>query len=361
MSDAVAAQAREAPTPTAEGGLLAVTDLVKHFPIKSGILIDREIGRVRAVDGVSFTVNEGETLGLVGESGCGKSTLCRTVLQLLTPTSGSVRFDGTDIAGLKTRAMRPLRRQMQMIFQDPYASLNPRHRVGQIIGDPLRLHGVASGTELKRNVHELLERVGLGPEHYNRYPHEFSGGQRQRIGIARALALRPKLIIADEPVSALDVSIQAQIINLLEDLQHDFKLTYIFVAHDLGVIRHVSDRIAVMYLGKIVELGPADEVYSNPIHPYTLSLLSALPIPDPKVNAEREPLVLQGDLPSPANPPAACRFHTRCPYATEICSEVEPELIDHGGGHWAACHHPLDREDPEAVAAVLPGTPTASS
>ena len=218
--------------------------------------------------------------------------------------------------------MQPLRREMQMIFQDPYASLNPRQRVGQIVGDPLRLHGLASGEDLKRNVQELLERVGLGPEHYNRYPHEFSGGQRQRIGIARALALRPRLIIADEPVSALDVSIQAQIINLLEDLQDDFKLTYIFVAHDLGVIRHVSDRIAVMYLGKIVELGPADEVYSNPIHPYTLSLLSALPIPDPQVNAAREPLVLEGDLPSPANPPAACRFHTRCPYATEICSEV---------------------------------------
>ncbi len=248
-----------------------------HFPIKSGILIDREVGRVRAVDGVSLTVKEGETLGLVGESGCGKSTLCRAILQLLRPTAGSVRFDGKEMVGLKRREMQSLRREMQMIFQDPYASLNPRHRVGQIIGDPLRLHGIASGEELKRNVHGLLERVGLGPEHYNRYPHEFSGGQRQRIGIARALALRPRLIIADEPVSALDVSIQAQIINLLEDLQDEFKLTYIFVAHDLGVIRHVSDRIAVMYLGKIVEIGPADEVYSNPIHPYTLSLLSALP------------------------------------------------------------------------------------
>ena len=322
-----------------------------HFPIKAGILIDREIGRVRAVDGVSLSVKEGETLGLVGESGCGKSTLCRAVLQLLVPTSGSVRFEGKEIVGLKRRAMQPLRREMQMIFQDPYASLNPRHRVGQIVGDPLRLHGLASGEELKRNVNELLERVGLGPEHYNRYPHEFSGGQRQRIGIARALALRPKLIIADEPVSALDVSIQAQIINLLEDLQDEFKLTYIFVAHDLGVIRHVSDRIAVMYLGKIVEIGPADEVYDNPIHPYTLSLLSALPIPDPRVNAAREPLVLEGDLPSPANPPAACRFHTRCPYATEICSEVEPELVHYGNDHWAACHHPLNREHPEVVAA----------
>jgi oligopeptide transport system ATP-binding protein len=361
VKEAVITEAPDVPAPTAEGVLLEVNDLVMHFPIKSGVVIDREVGRVRAVDGVSLQVKEGETLGLVGESGCGKSTLCRAMLQLLKPTSGSVRFEGKEIAGLGSRAMRPFRRQMQMIFQDPYASLNPRHRVGQIIGDPLRLHGVASGEELKRTVNGLLETVGLGPEHYNRYPHEFSGGQRQRIGIARALALRPKLIIADEPVSALDVSIQAQIINLLDDLQGDFKLTYIFVAHDLGVIRQVSDRIAVMYLGKIVEVGPADEVFTNPIHPYTLSLLAALPIPDPKVNAEREPLVLQGDLPSPADPPAACRFHTRCPYATEICSEVEPELIHHGHGHWAACHHPLNREDPGAAAAVLPETSAQSS
>jgi oligopeptide transport system ATP-binding protein len=351
--DEVTTEAGEGTAARANGALLDVRDLVMHFPIKSGILIDREVGRVRAVDGVSLAVKEGETLGLVGESGCGKSTLCRAILQLLKPTSGSVRFEGREIVGLKSRAMRPVRREMQMIFQDPYASLNPRHRVGQIVGDPLRLHGLASGEELKRNVNELLERVGLGPEHYNRYPHEFSGGQRQRIGIARALALRPRLIIADEPVSALDVSIQAQIINLLEDLQDEFKLTYIFVAHDLGVIRHVSDRIAVMYLGKIVELGPADEVFSNPIHPYTLSLLAALPIPDPRMNAAREPLVLEGDLPSPSNPPAACRFHTRCPYATEICSEVEPELVNYGGDHWAACHHPLHRENPEAVKAVL--------
>ena len=288
----------------AESGLLEVRDLVKHFPIKTGVIFDHEIGRVRAVDGVSLNVQEGETLGLVGESGSGKSTLCRTILQLIPPTSGSVRFEGQEIVGRRGRAMQSVRREMQMIFQDPYASLNPRQRVGQIVGTPLRIHGLASGDGLKRQVNELLERVGLGPEHYNRFPHEFSGGQRQRIGIARALALRPKLIIADEPVSALDVSIQAQIINLLEDLQNEFKLTYLFVAHDLGVIRHVSDRIAVMYLGKIVEVGPADEVYSNPIHPYTLSLLSALPIPDPRANARREQIVLEGDIPSPANPPA---------------------------------------------------------
>jgi oligopeptide transport system ATP-binding protein len=334
------------------GDLLEVTNLVKHFPIKSGILIDRQVGAVRAVDDVSFGVREGETLGLVGESGCGKSTLCRTMVQLLEPTSGSVKFEGKEIAGLGRRALQPLRRQMQMIFQDPYASLNPRKRVGQIVGDPLKLHGVASGGQLKRQVQELLERVGLSPEHYNRFPHEFSGGQRQRIGIARALALRPRLVIADEPVSALDVSIQAQIINLLDDLQDEFKLTYVFVAHDLGVVRHVADRVAVMYLGKIVELGPADDVYANPVHPYTVSLLSAVPIPDPRENREREHVVLEGDVPSPANPPAACRFHTRCPRATEICSEVEPELIEHRRGHWAACHHPhnVGAGDPAGVA-----------
>jgi oligopeptide transport system ATP-binding protein len=336
------------------GPLLQVADLVKHFPIKSGILFDREVGRVRAVDGVSFSINAGETLGLVGESGCGKSTLCRTLLQLIEPTSGSVRFEGREIAGTSRRAMRPLRREMQMIFQDPYASLNPRKRVGQIVGDPISLHGLASGEELKGRVQALLERVGLSAEHHNRYPHEFSGGQRQRIGIARALALQPKLIVADEPVSALDVSIQAQIINLLDDLQDEFNLTYLFVAHDLGVVRHVADRIAVMYLGKIVEVGPAQEVYSNPIHPYTLSLLSAIPIPDPEANRARAPQVVEGDVPSPANPPAACRFHPRCPYATEVCSEIEPELIDHGRGHWAACHHPLNREAPRDVAAALP-------
>jgi oligopeptide transport system ATP-binding protein len=350
-----APQAADGASVEAETGLLEIRDLVKHFPIKSGVLIDREVGRVRAVDGVSLTVKEGETLGLVGESGSGKSTLCRTVLQLIPPTSGSVRFDGQELVGRGVHSMRPLRREMQMIFQDPYASLNPRQRVGQIVGTPLRIHGLASGDTLKRQVNELLERVGLGPEHYNRFPHEFSGGQRQRIGIARALALRPKLIIADEPVSALDVSIQAQIINLLDDLQDEFKLTYVFVAHDLGVIRHVSDRIAVMYLGKIAELGPAEQVYSNPIHPYTLSLLSALPIPDPRANAAREQIVLEGDIPSPANPPSGCRFHTRCPYATEICTDEEPQLLHYGKGHFAACHHPLHRERPEAVREALPG------
>jgi oligopeptide transport system ATP-binding protein len=320
--------------------LLEIDHLVKYFPIKSGILIDRVVARVQAVDDVSLTVNEGETLGLVGESGCGKSTLCRTLLQLLAPTSGSVRFEGRELVGLSRREMRPIRKEMQMIFQDPYASLNPRKRVGQIVGDPLHLQGLASGNELKRQVQELLERVGLSSEHYNRYPHEFSGGQRQRIGIARALALKPKLIVADEPVSALDVSIQAQIINLLDDLQDEFKLTYIFVAHDLGVVRHVSDRIAVMYLGKIVETAPAEQLYTSPVHPYTEALLSAVPIPDPKENEARDPQVLEGDVPSPVNPPSACRFHTRCPHATEICSEVEPLLEPYGRGRIAACHHP---------------------
>jgi oligopeptide transport system ATP-binding protein len=320
--------------------LLEVRHLVKHFPIKSGVLIGRQVGAVQAVDDVSLTVRQGETLGLVGESGCGKSTLCRTILQLLEPTSGSVRFEGKEIAGASRRDLRPIRREMQMIFQDPYASLNPRKRVGQIIGDPMHLHGLASGAELKRSVQELLDRVGLSPEHYNRFPHEFSGGQRQRIGIARALGLRPKLIVADEPVSALDVSIQAQIINLLDDLQDEFGLTYIFVAHDLGVVRHVSDRIAVMYLGKIVESAPAAELYTEPVHPYTVALLSAIPIPDPKENAAREALVIEGDVPSPANPPPACRFHTRCPWATEVCKEIEPPLADFGEGRIAACHHP---------------------
>ena len=320
--------------------LLEVTDLVKHFPVKSGVVIDREVATVRAVDGVSFTLREGETLGLVGESGCGKSTLCRAILQLTTPTSGSVRFAGQELVGRSRRELRAVRREMQMIFQDPFASLNPRKRVGQIIGDPLALHGIAKGGELKRRVQDLLDRVGLQAEHYNRFPHEFSGGQRQRIGIARALALQPKLIVADEPVSALDVSVQAQIINLLEDVQDEFGLSYLFVAHDLGVVRHVSDRIAVMYLGKIAEESGADELYDKPVHPYSTALLSAVPIPDPKRNSARERLVLEGDVPSPMDPPSGCRFHTRCPWCTEVCTSDEPQLIEHRPEHFAACHHP---------------------
>lgn len=322
--------------------LLEVTDLVVHFPIKSGILLDREVATVHAVDGVSLTLHEGETLGLVGESGCGKSTLCRAILQLVSPTSGSVRFAGDELVGRSRRDLRPLRRELQMIFQDPFASLNPRKRVGQIIGDPIELHGLARGAELKRRVLELLERVGLQAEHYNRFPHEFSGGQRQRIGIARALALQPKLIIADEPVSALDVSVQAQIINLLEELQDEFGLSYLFVAHDLGVVRHVSDRVAVMYLGKIVETSASDALYRNPLHPYTNALLSAVPIPDPRRNSERERITLEGDVPSPIDPPPGCRFHTRCASATDVCSTEEPALAELAPGHFAACHHPRE-------------------
>ncbi len=321
--------------------LLEVTDLVKNFPITSGVLIDREVGRVSAVDGVSLTVREGETLGLVGESGCGKSTLCRAILQLIQPTSGSVRFDGQELVGRSPRQLRPLRRQMQMIFQDPFASLNPRKRVGQIIGDPMQFQGLADGTDVKRRVQELLDRVGLQAEHYNRYPHEFSGGQRQRIGIARALALQPRLIIADEPVSALDVSVQAQIINLLEDLQREFGMAYVFVAHDLGVVRHVSDRVAVMYLGKIVEESDSASLYATPRHPYTHALLSAVPIPDPRKNAARQRITLEGDVPSPINPPPGCRFHTRCASATDICRRDEPLLVADDAGHSVACHHPL--------------------
>ncbi|HNM95294.1 MAG TPA: dipeptide ABC transporter ATP-binding protein, partial [Mycobacterium sp.] len=316
--------------------LLEVTDLVVHFPIKSGILVDREVATVHAVDGVSLTLHEGETLGLVGESGCGKSTLCRAILQLVSPTSGSVRFAGDELVGRSRRDLRPLRRELQMIFQDPFASLNPRKRVGQIIGDPIELHGLARGAELKRRVLELLERVGLQAEHYNRFPHEFSGGQRQRIGIARALALQPKLIIADEPVSALDVSVQAQIINLLEELQDEFGLSYLFVAHDLGVVRHVSDRVAVMYLGKVVETSASDALYRNPLHPYTNALLSAVPIPDPRRNSERERITLEGDVPSPIDPPPGCRFHTRCASATDVCRTEEPALAQLAPGHFAA-------------------------
>jgi len=323
--------------------LLRVEHLKKYFPIKRGIVFQREVGRVHAVDDVSLELKTGETLGLVGESGCGKSTLGRCIIRLFELTSGSIIFDGKDISRLSRRALRPMRGDVQMVFQDPYASLNPRKRVGTIIADPLRIHGNSNRRQIRERVRELLELVGLSPEHVNRYPHEFSGGQRQRIGVARALALHPKLIIADEPVSALDVSIRAQVINLLDDLQDELGLTYIFIAHDLGVVRHVSDRIAVMYLGKIVEISPAEELYKRPVHPYTEALLSAVPIPDPEITAQREQVVLEGDVPSPIVPPSGCRFHPRCKYATEICSQVEPPLIDHGGeGHQAACHHPLN-------------------
>jgi oligopeptide transport system ATP-binding protein len=324
-----------------DGAILDVRHVKKYFPIRKGVL-QREVARVHAVDDVSFAVQQGETLGLVGESGCGKSTLGRTLVRLLEPTDGEIIFEGKPIQNLGTRRLRPLRREMQMVFQDPYASLNPRKRVGTIITDPMRIHNLGNRTEQKRRVEEILETVGLSPEHYNRFPHEFSGGQRQRIGIARALALRPKLIIADEPVSALDVSIQSQMLNLLDDLQNEFHLTYVFIAHDLGVVRHVSDRIAVMYLGKLVELSPAEELYTRPIMPYTEALLSAVPIPDPDLAEKRERIVLEGDVPSPINPPSGCRFHPRCRYATEVCSQIEPPLVDYGNGHLAACHHPLN-------------------
>ena len=319
--------------------LLSAEGVTKHFPVRGTGVTRREVARVQAVDGVSLEVRAGETVGLVGESGCGKSTLGRCLVRLHELTAGRVIFDGRDISQLNRRALRPLRSQMQMVFQDPYASLNPRKRVGALIGDPLVING-QSRRGAKRRVQELMDVVGLAPEHYNRYPHEFSGGQRQRIGVARALALNPRLIVADEPVSALDVSIQAQVVNLLDDLQDEFSLTYVFIAHDLGVIRHVSDRIAVMYLGKIVELSPAEELYERPIHPYTEALLSAVPIPDP--DAVRERIVLEGDVPSPISPPAGCRFHPRCRYATEICTTDEPPLRLHGHGHLAACHHPLN-------------------
>jgi oligopeptide/dipeptide ABC transporter ATP-binding protein len=329
---------------TGSGPLLVADDVRKYFPIKKGILLQREIARVHAVDGVSFDVRAGETVGLVGESGCGKSTLGRCLIRLHTLTSGTVTFEGRDISRLSRRDMRPMRKQMQMVFQDPYASLNPRKRVGTIISDPMRINGEGDRRRRKLRVQELLGLVGLNPEHYNRYPHEFSGGQRQRIGVARALALHPKLVIADEPVSALDVSIQAQVINLLDDLQDELGLTYLFIAHDLSVVRHVSDRIVVMYLGKVAEVSPAQELYQRPVHPYTEALLSAVPIPDVDVAARRERIVLRGDVPSPIAPPSGCRFHPRCRYATEICTREDPPLVSHGDGRLAACHHPLDAQ-----------------
>jgi peptide/nickel transport system ATP-binding protein len=320
--------------------LLSVEDLKVYFPIKSGIVLERRIGDIKAVDGVTFDLERGETLGLVGESGCGKTTVGRTVLRLYKPTEGRILFEGEDIATFPEKRMRSLRRRMQMVFQDPYSSLNPRQNVGNIVGEPMRVHGLAAGRDVEEQVQHLLDVVGLPKDAGNRYPHEFSGGQRQRIGLARSLALNPDLIIADEPVSALDVSIQAQIINLLEDLQEEFDLTYMFIAHDLAVVRHISDRIAVMYLGKIVEVSPADELYVSPLHPYTMALLSAVPIPDPVVERNRGRIILTGDLPSPANPPSGCRFHTRCPFRQpERCDDVVPELRMIGGPAAVACHY----------------------
>jgi oligopeptide transport system ATP-binding protein len=318
--------------------LLEVKDLVMHFPLTQGVFFQRKIGAVRAVDGVSFSIHRGETLGLVGESGCGKSTTGRALLQLYKPTAGCVRFEGQDLVTLGAEEMRRMRRQVQMIFQDPYASLNPRMTVGSIIGEPLDIHGLAKGKEKQDRVEQLLSVVGLNPYFANRYPHEFSGGQRQRIGIARALAVNPAFIVCDEPISALDVSIQAQIINLLEELQSEFGLTYLFIAHDLSVVRHISNRVAVMYLGKIVELADRNELYVAPKHPYTKALLSAVPIPDPVIERKRERIILTGDVPSPVNPPSGCRFHTRCPLADTICREKDPEWREVTPGHWAACH-----------------------
>jgi len=319
--------------------LVELDDLKVYFPIKSGIVLDRHVGDIKAVDGVSLSIERGETLGLVGESGCGKSTVGRAILRLYDPTDGTITFDGIDITKLRENELRPLRSRMQMIFQDPFASLNPRHSVGRMIGEPLRVHGLGGRRQTGKRVRELLQIVGLPADAASRYPHEFSGGQRQRIGIARALAVNPDFIVADEPVSALDVSIQAQIINLLETLQDEFDLTYLFIAHDLAVVRHISDRIAVMYLGAIVEISPAADLYEDPLHPYTISLLSAVPIPDPVVERERESILLTGDLPSPANPPHACRFHTRCPYIQPTrCTDERPELRPLKSGHLVACH-----------------------
>ncbi|MFF7993189.1 ABC transporter ATP-binding protein [Kitasatospora xanthocidica] len=329
-----------APAPDREP-LLKVTGLTRHFPIRSG-LTRRQTGAVRAVDGIDFTVNAGETLGVVGESGCGKSTMGRLVTRLDEPTGGKIEFEGTDITHLSVGAMRPLRRDIQMIFQDPYSSLNPRHTVGTIVGAPFKLQNAVPAGGLKKAVQELLELCGLSPEHYNRYPHEFSGGQRQRIGIARALALKPKMIVADEPVSALDVSIQAQVVNLLDDLQKELGLTYLIIAHDLSVVRHVSDRVAVMYLGKVVEIADRDSLYRSPMHPYTNALMSAVPVPDPRrrQRAGRERILLTGDVPSPINPPSGCRFRTRCWKAQDVCSTQEPPLTALKTGHQVACHFP---------------------
>ncbi len=341
--------------------LLIVEDIKKYFPVTRGIIFQKQVAAVKAVDGVSFTLREGETLGVVGESGCGKSTMARCIMRLLEPTSGRVIFDGRDITKLSRAEMRPIRREMMMVFQDPYASLNPRKRVGFIIAEALEVHGLGTEAERKRRVQELLDVVGLNPEHYNRFPHEFSGGQRQRIGVARALAVNPKLIVCDEPVSALDVSVQAQILNLLKDLQRDFGLTYVFIAHDLNVVRHISDRVMVMYLGVIAEVASRQVLYSEPKHPYTGALLSAVPIPDPVLGRERKGIVLEGDVPSPINPPSACRFHPRCPRFREgHCDVEEPPLYPFGDGHVASCHYPLERWPMTADEIRRPQQPVAS-
>jgi oligopeptide/dipeptide ABC transporter ATP-binding protein len=339
--------------------LLVVEGLKKHFPVTRGIIFKKQVAAVKAVDGISFTLNEGETLGVVGESGCGKSTMARCLLKLIEPSDGKIMFKGRDISKLSRREMRPLRREMMMVFQDPYASLNVRKRVGFIVAEALDVHGIGTPNERKRRVKELLEVVGLNPEHYNRFPHEFSGGQRQRIGIARALAINPSLIICDEPVSALDVSVQAQILNLLKDLQKEFGLTYVFIAHDLNVVRHISDRVMVMYLGKAAELAPRNELYTSPKHPYTGALLTAVPIPDPELGRQRQRLVLEGDVPNPINPPSACNFHPRCPRFHEGHCDVDtPELRPmNGSDHIAACHYPLERW-PMTVAEMRKGATT---
>ncbi|AVH56349.1 MULTISPECIES: ABC transporter ATP-binding protein [Streptomyces] len=333
--------------------LLRVQGLQKHFPIRKGVL-QRQVAAVKAVDGIDFEVRKGETLGVVGESGCGKSTMGRVITRLQDPTGGTIEFEGKDITSLSAGKLRPLRRDIQMIFQDPYGSLNPRHTIGSIVSAPFRLQGVEPEGGVKKEVQRLLELVGLSPEHYNRYPHEFSGGQRQRIGIARALALKPKLVVADEPVSALDVSIQAQVVNLMDDLQSELGLTYVIIAHDLSVVRHVSDRIAVMYLGKIVELADRTSLYEAPMHPYTKALMSAVPVPDPKRRGTKsERILLRGDVPSPISPPSGCRFHTRCWKATEICKTAEPPLLELKPGQQVACHHPENAEDQAPQDTVL--------
>jgi oligopeptide/dipeptide ABC transporter ATP-binding protein len=346
------------PDPSADDVLVQVDNLVKYFPVRSAGLIRRTVGQVQAVDDVSLTIPRGKTLGLVGETGSGKSTLARCVAGLIPVTSGRVTFNGRDITNLSRRAMRPVRREIQMIFQDPYSSLNPRRRVGAIIGDPFVIHKTATGAERKRQVQELMERVGLNPEHYNRFPAEFSGGQRQRIGVARALALRPQLIICDEPVSALDVSIQAQVLNLLSDLQQDYGLSYLFIAHDLEVVRHVSDSVAVMYLGRIGESGPEEAVYTSPRHPYTAALLSAAPAADPDAAASRQRIILTGDVPSPIDPPSGCRFHPRCPKAQPLCGAQEPPLEVKAGDvptHLTACHFPVEAGENLATATAATG------